>query len=153
MSMLMSPSFDELQLTDEELETLETQGYGTEEAILKAVTPNLFGPVWAVDDEGNWLLPEKTLGWQIAAWCADFLTAFKGGPWKFTLEQLRFILWWYAVDDNGEFIYRTGVLQRLKGWGKDPLLAVICLVEFAGPSRVVGWDEDGNPIGGPANEH
>jgi hypothetical protein len=28
-----------------------------------------------------------------------------------------------------------GVLQRPKGWGKDPLLAVICMVEFVGPSR------------------
>jgi hypothetical protein len=39
------------------------------------------------------------------------------GSWQFTLEQLRFVLWWYAVDESGEFVYRTGVLQRLKGWG------------------------------------
>src|SRR5690348_2730254 len=58
-----------------------------------------------------------------------------GGPWRFTPEQLRFVLWWYAVDEDGRFVYRTGVLQRMKGWGKDPLLAVISLVELVGPSR------------------
>lgn len=31
--------------------------------------------------------------------------------------------------------------------GKDPLLAVLCLVELVGPSRFAGWDENGNPIG------
>jgi hypothetical protein len=35
---------------------------------------------------------------------------------------------------SGRFVYRKGVLQRMKGWGKDPLLAVICLVELVGPS-------------------
>lgn len=58
-----------------------------------------------------------------------------GGPWKFTREQLRFVLHWYALDDNGRFSNRKGVLQRMKGWGKDPLLAVLCLVELVGPSR------------------
>jgi phage terminase large subunit-like protein len=57
------------------------------------------------------------------------------------------------VDEHGRFIYRTGVLQRMKGWGKDPLLAVICLVEFVGPSRVKmsafgpEFGQDGHPIG------
>lgn len=68
-------------------------------------------------------------------------------PWKFTDEQLRFVLWWYAVDENGDFIYRTGVLQRLKGWGKDPLLAVICLVELVGPSRFSHFADNGEPVG------
>jgi hypothetical protein len=34
-----------------------------------------------------------------------------------TLEQLRFLLWWYAIDESGRFVYQSGVLQRLKGWG------------------------------------
>jgi phage terminase large subunit-like protein len=107
------------------------------------------GNTWVKNDDGSWFLPKKTLGWQIAAWCADYLHAPLGGPWKFTLEQLRFVLWWYAVDDAGRFVYRTGVLQRMKGWGKDPLLAVLCLVELVGPSRFGGWDANGNPIGVP----
>src|SRR5690606_7938100 len=38
-------------------------------------------------------------------------------------------------------------LQRLKGWGKDPMAAVLCLVELCGPCRVAGW-KDGQPDGG-----
>lgn len=59
------------------------------------------------------------------------------------------MLWWYAVDQAGRFVYRKGVLQRLKGWGKDPLLAVVSLVEFVGPSRFSHFDESGDPVGVP----
>lgn len=101
------------------------------------------GPTWSTDENGDWLLPERTLGWEIAAWCSTYLLGNEGQPWTFTLEQLRFLLWWYAVDEDGRFVYRTGVLQRMKGWGKDPLLAVISLVELVGPSRVK-TDKAGN---------
>ncbi|WP_309140474.1 terminase [Streptomyces sp. PKU-EA00015] len=101
------------------------------------------------DASGQWKLPQRTLGWQIAGWCAEYLKAESGGSWKFTKEQLRFVLHWYAVDENGRFTYRKGVLQRLKGWGKDPLLAVISLVEFVGPSRFSHWGPDGQPVGVP----
>lgn len=70
-------------------------------------------------------------------------------PWRFTNEQLRLLLWWYAVDEHGEFVYRQGVIQRMKGHGKDPLLAVVCLIELCGPSRFSHWDEDGRPVGKP----
>ncbi|QMP84492.1 terminase large subunit [Streptomyces phage Endor1] len=116
---------------------------------IEALEPTFLGPTWLTNDDGSWRLPEKTLGWQIAGWCAEFLKAENGGPWKFTREQLRFVLWWYAVDETGRFIYRKGVLQRLKGWGKDPLLAVMCLVEFVGPSRFSHWDANGDPVGVP----
>lgn len=89
----------------------------TPEQIQEVITPIQLGPTWRMDDDGRWLLPERTLGWQIAGWCAEYLRAKEGGPWRFTSEQLRFILWWYAVDEHGEFVFRTGVLQRLKGWG------------------------------------
>ncbi|KPC89296.1 terminase [Streptomyces sp. NRRL WC-3753] len=118
---------------------------------IEALEPEYLGPTWQKDAFGRWKLPEFTLGWQIAGWCAEYLdgegsTDEQRVPWKFTAEQLRFLLWWYAIDKDGEFIYRTGVLQRLKGWGKDPLLAVISLVEFVGPSRFSHWDEDGSPV-------
>lgn len=121
------------KLTDEEIDALE---------------PSFFGPTWLREPDGAWKLPEHTLGWQIAGWCAEFLKAEDGGPWKFTREQLRWVLWWYAVDETGRFIYRKGVLQRLKGWGKDPLLAVVSLVEFVGPSRFSHW-QGGQPVGVP----
>ncbi|WP_328676702.1 hypothetical protein OG905_23270 [Streptomyces sp. NBC_00322] len=82
---------------------------------INLLEPTFLGPAWAREPDGSWKLPEHTLGWQIARWSAEFLKAEDCGPWKFTREQLRFVLWWYAVDDNGRFIYRKGVLQRLKG--------------------------------------
>lgn len=112
---------------------------------VKIVTPIAIGPTWQKDDDGAWLIPEHSLGWEIAAWCADYLKAPGGGPWIFTDEQFRFLLWWYAVDGDGEWVYRTAVLQRCKGWGKDPMLAVICLVEFVGPCRFSHW-ENGEPV-------
>ncbi|MEU5403724.1 terminase [Streptomyces sp. NPDC005963] len=118
---------------------------------IEALEPEFHGPTWMRDAFGRWKLPTHTLGWQIAGWCAEYLdgegsTDERRIPWRFTREQLRFLLWWYAIDEDGEFIYRTGVLQRLKGWGKDPLLAVISLVEFVGPSRFSHWDENGEPV-------
>ena len=78
--------------------------------------PVKIGPTWQKGDDGNWLLPKHTLGWEIAGWAAKWLR-HEGRPWQFTLEQLRFLLWLYAIDENGKFIYRKAVLQRLKGWG------------------------------------
>ncbi|AWN07601.1 terminase large subunit [Streptomyces phage Toma] len=116
---------------------------------IEALEPEFHGPTWQKDAFGQWVLPKHTLGWQIAGWCAQWLRAEDGGPWKFTKEQLRFVLHWYAVDETGRFTARKGVLQRLKGWGKDPLLAVLCLVELVGPSRFSHWDENGEPVGEP----
>lgn len=114
---------------------------------IEGLEPDFIGPTWACGPDGKWLLPHRTLGWEIAGWCAKYLRGEDGGPWKFTREQLRFVLWWYSVDETGRFCYRKGVLQRMKGWGKDPLLAVLCLVELVGPSRFAGWNDRGEPVG------
>jgi hypothetical protein len=131
--------------TQKDLEWLETAGIELDEVPV-VIQPIFIGPTWEKDAFGRWVLPKRTLGWQIAEWCAKYLRGEDDKPWQFTLEQLRFVLWWYAVDSDGEFVYRTGVLQRMKGWGKDPLLAVLCLVELVGPSRFSHWDEKGNPV-------
>ena len=109
----------------------------------------VLGNTWKVNDDGTWFLPEKTLGWQILGWCSSYLKNEDGDPWRFTPEQARFILWWYAIDDRGRFNYRTGVLQRLKGWGKDPVSAALALVEMLGPVRFSHWGSDGQPVGKP----
>lgn len=120
---------------------------------IDALPPHTYGPTWMKTDDGKWLLPERTLGWQIAGWTYKYLKGADGKPWRFTAEQLRFILWWYATDERGRFVYRKGVLQRLKGWGKDPLVAVMCLVEMVGPCRVKmtpfgpEFGDDGHPVG------
>ena len=66
-------------------------------------------------------LPEHTLGWQILQWTADYLLQpdgpNAGEPWMYTPEQVRFVLWWYAVDADGRFVFRRGSLVRIKGWG------------------------------------
>lgn len=109
--------------------------------------PVRIGPTWATDKSGHFILPERSLGWESLAWTGQHLQLKRGVPWKFTAEQARWWLWWYAVDDQGRFVYdREGVLQRLKGWGKDPIAAVKSAVELIGPCRVDGMKR-GQPIG------
>ena len=108
--------------------------------------PVRIGPTWQTDGK-HWLLPEHSLGWQVLAWHGRWLQQSRGVPWRHTLEQARFILWWYAVQPDGRFVYRDGVFQRLKGHGKDPLGACLSLGEMLGPVRVVDWDR-GQPVGG-----
>src|SRR5690606_37194755 len=96
----------------------------------------------------------KTLGWEVLAWGSAMLGQpdgeYKGQSWEYTPEQALFILRFYAVDDEGKFLYRRAVLERVKGWGKSPLVAAICCTECFGPVRFDGWDADGEPVGAPA---
>jgi phage terminase large subunit-like protein len=118
---------------------------------LNALEHTYIGPSWSRTPLGTFLTPEdvglKTLGWEIAAWCTKYLNDPDGGRWKFTNEQFRLLLWWYATDDDGRFTARKGVLQRLKGWGKDPFAAVLAIVEFVGPSQFSHFNEAGEPVG------
>jgi phage terminase large subunit-like protein len=99
-------------------------------------------------------LPKHTLGWDLLDWASEMLVnpdgEFKGDPWYFTKEQARFILWFYAVDENGRFLYRRALLARPKGWGKSPLLASISVMELLAPVQFDGWDYEGNPVGRPS---
>ena len=107
--------------------------------------PERIGPTWQTkgrSGDRTWLLPDATLGWDVLAWCGTNLQHGQGRPWRFTLEQARFILHWYSVDEAGRWVYIDGVLQRLKGWGKDPLGACLLYVEALGPCRFAGWDGD-----------
>lgn len=90
----------------------------------------------------------KSLGWGVAVWMQTYLLDPEGGgPFTLTREQLNFLLWFYAVDDNGKFVYRRATLRRAKGWGKSPLLAAIALAEFAGPVRFYDFDDNGMAVG------
>lgn len=116
------------------------------------VVPFTMGPTWDRDphwdgprDPDGYILPKLTLGWQVIKWIETNLLADETDeqdrplPFSLTNEQMRFLLWFYAIDENGRFLYREVVLQRLKGWGKDPLAACIAAVEFVGPCRFAGW--------------
>lgn len=101
--------------------------------------PVYLGPTWqteTVNGALRWVLPERTLGWEFLAWCGKYLQQTRGLPWQFTPEQARFGLHWYSVDENGRWLYRDFVLQRLKGWGKDPFGCCLCLFEMVGRCRV-----------------
>lgn len=111
--------------------------------------PIRIGPTWARTEDGqSYVLPEHTVGWEALKWCAKWLkNPDTGAPWQFTAEQARFILWLYAVDADGQSIYRRSVLQRLKGAGKDPLAAALAWFECCGPCRFSHFDEDGEVVG------
>lgn len=110
--------------------------------------PHKIGPTWRVYEDGSWFLPEFTLGWGVLNWLAKYIRSpAGGGPFLPTLEQARFILWWYAVDETGKYTYREGVLRRMKGWGKDPLCAAVALAELCGPVAFSHFGPDGQPVG------
>lgn len=62
-----------------------------------------------------------------------------GSPWQYTRDQRRFLWLWYAVDDDGYWLYTSGVFRRSKGAGKDPFSAAYLLTELCGPVRFRGW--------------
>lgn len=107
--------------------------------------PVKIGPTWQWVDDG-WLLPEATLGWGFLAWTTFHLRGKGRKHWWWTPEQARFLLWYYAVDSEGDFLCRSGRLQRLKGWGKDPTAAGIAIGSLHAPIMFDHWEGD-RPIG------
>ncbi|MER5441136.1 hypothetical protein [Streptomyces sp. NPDC002790] len=95
--------------------------------------------------------PTRSLGYGIIRWAQRYIVQpdgeNAGQPWKFTQEQLRFVLWMYAIDENGKWQFRSAALRRAKGWGKTPLLAALAIVEFIGPARFSHFDKNGMPVG------
>jgi hypothetical protein len=95
--------------------------------------------------------PSETLGYTIIRWCQKYIVQpdgdTAGEPWKFTAEQLRFVLWFYAINGDGSWKYAAATLRRAKGWGKTPLLAALAIVEFLGPCRFSHYDAFGLPVG------
>ncbi|WP_207914646.1 terminase [Micromonospora sp. KC213] len=93
----------------------------------------------------------KTLGWGVIDWVEGWLLQPDGDdagePYRLTREQLNFVLWFYAVDDRGRFVYRRAVLRRAKGWGKSPFLGALALAELCGPVRFARWGPDGEAVG------
>lgn len=109
--------------------------------------PVRIGPTWQWDPATGWLLPERTLGWRVLAWCGHWLRDKRGRDWQFTMEQARFLLWFYALDDEGDFLYPSAVLQRLKGHGKDPIAACLSMAALFAEVTFDHWDEAGDPVG------
>jgi hypothetical protein len=106
--------------------------------------PVRIGPTWQWDN--GWVLPAATLGWDRLAWCGYWLTGRGRRPWRFTPEQARFVLWYDAVDEAGDHLYHSAMLQRLKGWGKDPLAATVSASSLHADIVFDHWDGD-VPVG------
>jgi len=104
----------------------------------------------------------RTLGWHAIAW-AEGGKGFpnippgwpgliqpngprSGRPLQLTPDQQTFLLWWYALGDDGHWIYHHGARRLAKGSGKSPFAAIMALIEFLAPVRLARFD-DGAPGG------
>jgi hypothetical protein len=107
--------------------------------------PVKIGPTWQYTESG-WLLPEYSLGWGFLAWAGKYLKKGRS-PWAYTMEQARFLLHFYAIEpETSDFCSHSAILQRLKGWGKDPLAATMAAGSLHAPTIFDRWDGD-RPLG------
>jgi phage terminase large subunit-like protein len=91
-----------------------------------------------------------TIGDQCCDWAEANLAWGVGDPLVLTDDQVRFLLAFYAVSDDGKrFTNHRGVYCRPKGYGKSPLGAVVCAVEAHGPAIPDGLDASGLAVGKP----
>lgn len=77
-----------------------------------------------------------SLGWALLELADELVVPsgeLYGRPLTLTDEQAQCVLDWYAVDDQGRFLYRRGCLRRPKGWGKSPFAAFLAYCELVGP--------------------
>ena len=88
--------------------------------------------------------PEFTLGWEAILWAESVLIQPNGpragNKFRFTRDQMRFLLWWYAMDTDGRWLFHHGVRRLAKGSGKSPFAAVLALIEFCAPVRLARKD-------------
>lgn len=96
----------------------------------------------------QWGIP--TLGPDVLAWSEYYLVQpdgeFAGEQWVWRDSQARFICWWYAIDFEGEYIFRRAQIVLPKGAGKSPLAAALGCCALLGPS-VFDRFEDGIAVG------
>lgn len=96
----------------------------------EALIASSLGP--ALIDWAEWRTDEPGL--------TDYLT---GEHWRFTPGQQRFLILWFAYDERGRWLYRSGVKRGAKGTGKDPFGAALCCIELVGKSQLVLNDNTG----------
>jgi len=98
----------------------------------------------------------RTLGYHAWAWAEGFLGQFHrddfvgliqpNGPragqrFQLTPRQRRYLLWWYALDADGGWVFQHGARRLAKGSGKSPFAAVFTLAEFCAPVRLERFDD------------
>lgn len=91
-------------------------------------------------------IPELTLGYEALMWAGTYLRHTNGmragKSWEFTREQARFVLWFYAVDETGRWLFDRGDRRLAKGSGKSPFAAAMSLIELLAPVRLSHFDPD-----------
>ena len=112
-------------------------------------------PAWPWSDPFDRHTP-RTLGYHAWAWAEGGLGEFHAddfpgliqpnGPrgrqrFQLTPRQRRFLLWWYALDDDGGWLFNHGARRLAKGSGKSPFAGVFGLCEFCAPVRLDRFDD------------
>lgn len=87
-----------------------------------------------------------SLGWSVIAWAMEqeirvLDGSLAGRIFKPTPSQVRFIVSWYRLREDGEFHYRGGAIRLARGSLKSPLGAFLAVCELIGPTRFDGWDK------------
>ena len=94
-----------------------------------------------------------TLGLDLLAWSETELIQpdgeQAGQPWRWRESQGRFISWFYALDDDGNYLFRRGQIVLPKGAGKSPVAAALAVCNLLGPVVFDGWDAHREPVGRP----
>lgn len=89
-------------------------------------------------------LPRLTLGEEVLRWAMRWLVQPNGERagkrWRPTDRQYRFVMWAYAVDEDGRWLFDHLVRRLSKGTGKSPTAAVLALCELCAPCRVRDLD-------------
>lgn len=90
-------------------------------------------------------LPDRTVGWHCVDWAHTWLIQPNGPragqPYRMTDEQVRFLLWFYAVDGEGRWLFSHAARRLAKGSGKSPFAAVMALIELCAPCRFERFDD------------
>jgi hypothetical protein len=90
-------------------------------------------------------VPDLTLGFGVARWMMATLRqpngTHAGRAFDPTDGQIRFLLWWYALDETGQWLYQHAIRRLAKGSGKSPFAATLALAELCGPVRFDRWDD------------
>lgn len=109
------------------------------------------------DDDGlpvGWPADQgiKSAGIDVLAWSEATLTQPDGDgagePWRWRKSQGRFIAWWFALNEDGHYLWRRGQIVLPKGAGKSPTAAALACCELAGPVRFLRWAANGEPVMG-----
>lgn len=102
-------------------------------------------------------VPKLTLGWEVIHHASKYLRQ-PNGPnagqrFKFTDTQVRFILWWYSLDESGKWLFHRAVRRLAKGSGKSPFAALLAIAELCFPVRLKDFDPKvlGGCVGKPVS--